>query len=146
MEYDIVCFDSEINTPHTINMVKDKYVKLAKSNRLAYAQKLLVYIESSIHSFGTIRFAAEAIDNIEEYIQHHCCSKKSVLMERAKKLLCRCYLGRSFLIIGPDTETNVFDCCSSAEEGIEIITKLIETTKNNMTEEEKQKIIKVLSK
>ena len=140
MEHEVSCFDFKIDIPY---VVEDKHIKPAKDELLSNTQNIISEIETAGSVFSAIRFAAEAVSYIEEYIQEHYQAKDKVLEERIKKLLIRKY-GKDFLFVGPEGDASLFDCCSPIMKRIEILTKLIENYKDKMILEEKQKIIEVL--
>ena len=140
MEHEVSCFDFRIDIPHVI---EDKRIGFAKNELLSDTQNIISEIETAGSVFKAVSFAAEAVSHIEEYIQEHYQMKDKVLEERIKKLLIQKY-GQSFLFVGPEGETGLFDCCSPIVKRIEILIKLIENYKNKMILEEKQKIIEVL--
>jgi len=140
MEHEVSCFDFKMDIPY---VVEDKCIKPAKDELLSNTQNIINEIETADSVFSAIRFAAEAVSYIEEYIQEHYQAKDKVLEERIKKLLIRKY-SRDFLFVGPEGEASLFDCCSPIMKRIEILTKLIENYKDKMILEEKQKIIEVL--
>ena len=140
MEHEVSCFDFKIDIPYVI---EDKRIELAKDELLSDAQNIINEIETAGSVFKAVRFAAEAVSHIEEYIQEHYQTKDKVIEERIKKLLIQKY-GQNFLFVGPKGETGLFDCYSPIVKRIEILTKLIENYKNKMILGEKQKIIEVL--
>ena len=140
MEHEVSCFDFKIDIPY---VVKDKCIKPAKDELLSNTQNIISEIETAGSVFSAIRFAAEAVSYIEEYIQEHYQAKDKVLEERIKKLLIQKY-GQDFLFVGPKGDASLFDCCSPIVKRIEILTKLIENYKDKMILKEKQKIIEFL--
>jgi hypothetical protein len=140
MEHEVSYFDFKIDIPYVI---ENKRIELAKDELLSDAQNIINEIETAGSVFKAVRFAAEAISHIEEYIQEHYQMKDKALEEKIKKLLIQ-KCGQNFLFAGPEGEIGLFDCCSPIMKRIEILTKLIENYKNKMILEEKQKIIEVL--
>lgn len=143
MEHEVSSFGFRINMPYIKKRIKNNCVKLTKDELLSNAQNIISEIETATSVFSAVRFAAEAISHIEEYIQMRYQTKDRILGERIKKLLMRKY-GQDFLFIGPEGESSLFDYCSPIVKRIEILTKLIENYKDKMVLEEKQKIIEAL--